>query len=70
MKDKRAVKMSGAYLTPKELCERFRGTISVRTLANWRASGDGPAFRKIGGKVLYPVESVEEWEHKRTRGNK
>lgn len=56
------------YITPKELYERWRRTISLPTLANWRANGDGPAFRKIGGRVLYLRASVEKYEQKRTRG--
>lgn len=61
---------STGYLTPDELCARYKGTINARTLANWRASGDGPAFTKIGGRVLYPVAAVEKWEKKRTKGDR
>jgi hypothetical protein len=60
--------MNTQYLTPKELSDRYKGQISERTLANWRSSGEGPRFTKIGGRVLYPVHSVEEWERKRTKG--
>lgn len=58
------------YLTPKELCARYRNTLSETTLANWRASGQGPAFLKAGGRVLYPIQAVLEWEQKRTKGVK
>jgi hypothetical protein len=54
------------YLTPAELVERYKGTITTRTLANWRSTGDGPVYTKIGGRVLYPVQSVIEWESART----
>lgn len=60
--------MTAQYLTPKELSDRYKGQISQRTLANWRSSGEGPKFTKIGGRVLYPIQSVEEWERKRTKG--
>lgn len=56
------------YLTPKEVSQRYKGKISERTLANWRSSGDGPAFTKVGGRVLYSVEAIEAWERKRTKG--
>lgn len=56
------------YLTPAEVAERFRGTISVRTLANWRSMGIGPKFTKVGGRILYPVHEVVEWEAQRTVG--
>lgn len=56
-----------AYFTPKELVERYKGTITLRTLANWRCTGDGARYTKIGGRVLYPTEAVLEWELKRTK---
>ena len=54
------------FLTPRDLCERYSGSLSERTAANWRASGDGPEFLKVGGKILYPLDKVEEWERSRT----
>jgi predicted DNA-binding transcriptional regulator AlpA len=53
------------FLTPKELSERWVGSVSVRTLANWRSTGDGPRYVKIGGRVAYKVTEVEEWERSR-----
>jgi predicted DNA-binding transcriptional regulator AlpA len=53
------------FLTPKELTERWVGSVSVRTLANWRSYGDGPRFVKLGGRVAYKVTDVEEWERSR-----
>lgn len=58
--------MSHNYLTPTEVSERFRGRISVRTLANWRYLGTGPKFTRLGGRILYPIEALDEWEQKRT----
>lgn len=55
------------YLTPDELVERYRGQINKRTLANWRSTGDGPEYTKIGGRVLYPSDGVTRWETNRTR---
>lgn len=55
------------YLTPLELAARYKGSITVRTLANWRSTGHGPKFTKIGGRVLYPVDAVMEWEKSRTK---
>lgn len=59
--------MPDSLLTPAELSARYRGTISVRTLANWRSAGVGPAFVKIGGRVLYRMAAVMEWENLRTK---
>lgn len=59
------------YLTPEELSARFRGKISVRTLANWRCLGDGygPRFTKIGGRILYTLSDVVSWERARNSGS-
>ena len=62
--------MTGTYLTPAELVLRYKGSITTRTLANWRSNREGPSYTKIGGRVLYPVESVEKWELVRTLGEK
>lgn len=59
-----------SYLTPAELVERYKNAVTLRTLANWRCSGDGPSYTKIGGRVLYPVEAVTKWEAVRTLGVK
>lgn len=58
--------MDTEYFTPQELADRFKGTVSVRTLANWRSAGTSPPFTKIGGRILYPKQSVYEWEQRRT----
>jgi len=58
--------MEKIYLTPKQLVERYNETITVRTLANWRSRGEGPEYLKVGGRVLYPLEKVQEWEGRRT----
>jgi hypothetical protein len=50
------------YLTPEDLVARYRDTISAKTLANWRSAGTGPAFTKLGGKVLYAITDVLTWE--------
>lgn len=46
--------------TQKELARRW--TISHRTLERWRGTGDGPAFMKIGGRVVYRLEDIIAFE--------
>lgn len=59
--------MQEKYLTPAEVSQRYGGKINTRTLSNWRSSGNGSLpFVKIGGKVLYPLSSLVEWERRRT----
>lgn len=43
-------------MTPEEVARVRR--ISVKTLANWRSSGTGPAWTKSGGRVVYFASSV------------
>jgi predicted DNA-binding transcriptional regulator AlpA len=33
--------------------------LAEATLANWRVQGKGPAFVKIGSKVVYPDENID-----------
>ncbi len=54
------------YLTAEEVSERYRGSVSIGTLRNWRAMKIGPPFIKIGKAVLYPVEQLEAWDKKNT----
>ncbi len=54
------------YLTAAELSDRWKGTITPRTLANWRCSGSGPRFVKIGGRVMYRLADVQAWENSRS----
>lgn len=54
------------FYSPEQLSERLGGTIKPRTLANWRTSGTGPKYVKLGGKVAYPKREVEAWIAKRT----
>jgi hypothetical protein len=52
-------------LTSDEVVRRYRDQITVKTLSNWRSAGQGPAYVKIGGRVLYPVADLERWEQER-----
>jgi len=50
-------------LTPKELAEYWR--VGVGTLQQWRQTGTGPLYIKIGGKVMYPRKAILEYEKTR-----
>lgn len=39
-----------------------RWGISTRTLERWRWLKTGPAFIKIGGRVVYALEDIENYE--------
>jgi hypothetical protein len=53
-------------MTPQALVDRWQNSITLVTLATWRSRKLGPRYVKIGGRVLYPADGVEEWEAKRT----
>ena len=55
------------FLTAADLCARCMQTVTLATLATWRSRRTGPAYVKIGGRVLYRREAVEEWEARNTR---
>lgn len=54
------------FLTPQQLADRWGGVVGVQTLANWRASGKGPAFVKMGSRVTYRVADILEYEAQQT----
>ncbi|UZE49020.1 helix-turn-helix domain-containing protein [Rhodopseudomonas sp. P2A-2r] len=54
------------FLTAEEVSERYRGSVSIGTLRNWRAMKVGPAFVKIGKAVLYPTNELDAWDRKNT----
>ncbi|WP_249041968.1 helix-turn-helix transcriptional regulator, partial [Oceanicella actignis] len=55
--------VSVTHLNQVELAARWK--ISPRTLERWRWTGEGPAFIKIGGRVVYRLEDVEAYEANR-----
>lgn len=52
------------FFTAEEICSRWRGKITLETLANWRSSKNGPPFTKIGKAILYPAHLLKMWERK------
>jgi hypothetical protein len=54
--------MGQEFLTPYALHKRWGGAISPKTLANWRVKGLGPRWQKMGGRVVYALEAVLDYE--------
>jgi excisionase family DNA binding protein len=46
-------------LTQAETAELLR--LSERTLERWRVIGGGPAYVKLGKRVLYPRTELHRW---------
>jgi predicted DNA-binding transcriptional regulator AlpA len=46
-------------LYQEEVAELLRRPIT--TLRYWRVTGDGPKSFKLGGRVVYKLEDVDQW---------
>lgn len=55
--------MPQTHFNQADLAARLN--ISPRTLERWRWTGEGPAFLKIGSRVVYRLEDVEAFEQAR-----
>ena len=53
------------HLTPRQLATRWH--VSEKTLERWRHEGIGPAYLKVVGRVLYPLQHIEALEADRIR---
>ncbi|MCW5718670.1 MAG: helix-turn-helix domain-containing protein [Bauldia sp.] len=53
------------HLDQKQLARRW--AMSPRTLERWRWLQEGPPFLKLGGKILYRVEDIENFERSNRR---
>ena len=47
------------YLRTKEAAAFL--SLSARTLEKHRTYGTGPAFRKLGGRVVYSIDDLQAW---------
>ena len=47
------------FLRTKEAAEFL--SLSARTLEKHRTYGTGPAYRKLGGRVVYAIDDLEAW---------
>jgi predicted site-specific integrase-resolvase len=52
--------MKAICMNQLELAVRWK--ISHRTLERWRWTGEGPKFLKVGGRVVYRLSDIEEYE--------
>jgi hypothetical protein len=59
--------MATKHLNQIDLAARWN--ISHRTLERWRWTGEGPRFVKLGGRVVYRLEDVEDYEREQIRAS-
>jgi len=56
---------TAVLVKPAEVAAKLK--IGENTLAKWRLSGRGPAYVKIGARVMYDAGTVEKWIASRVR---
>lgn len=59
--------MEKTYLSPEALSVRW--DLPLTTLSQWRWHGKGPEFSKMGRRVRYELEHVEEFEEQVKKKN-
>ncbi|WP_421699822.1 helix-turn-helix transcriptional regulator [Ancylobacter sp.] len=52
------------YLRTKEAATFL--SLSARTLEKHRTYGTGPAYRKLGGRVVYSIDDLQAWTDRGT----
>lgn len=57
--------MAHVNLTPEELAERWH--LPLATLSQWRWTGQGPTFLKLGKHISYRLKDVEVFEEQKLR---
>ncbi|MBN9235604.1 MULTISPECIES: helix-turn-helix transcriptional regulator [Phyllobacteriaceae] len=58
MQSERAI-LPPRFLRTKEAAQFL--SLSARTLEKHRTYGTGPAYRKLGGRVVYAVDDLKAW---------
>ena len=53
--------------TPEDVAEYLHK--QVKTLANWRSTGYGPPWKKVGHNIFYDWAQVSAWLEKQSRGS-
>lgn len=59
--------MAKPFLTPEELSERW--SLPLTTLSQWRWTGKGPYFSKLGKRIRYNLEDIIHFEEGIVRKN-
>jgi predicted DNA-binding transcriptional regulator AlpA len=52
-------------MTEREFGDFF-GQTSLRTLRRWRQEGTGPAYVKVGRRVMYRPSDIQTWIEEHT----
>ena len=55
-----AAQLRHQYLSPEQVAALLPG-VTKNTLAMWRYEHKGPKYYKLGRKVVYALDELEEW---------
>ena len=61
--------MTDKYHDTEGAVKQLGNNLSPRTLEKWRVTGEGPAFRKFGRKVVYSEKDLETWAEAQRRNS-
>jgi hypothetical protein len=56
----RVMSVELTHINQRQLAKRWN--VSPRTLERWRWLARGPVFLKLGGRVVYRLEDIENYE--------
>lgn len=59
---------SRVFLTTNDVAKRW--VMSRRSLEGWRDQGIGPTYHKIGSRVRYHIDDIQEFERRWRLGGK
>jgi predicted DNA-binding transcriptional regulator AlpA len=65
--ERKETEMKATCINQIQLAARWG--ISHRTLERWRWTGEGPKFVKLGGRVVYRLSDIEEYEQAMIRSS-
>lgn len=51
--------MATKKLSPQEVADMYG--VKACTLARWRCKKVGPRYAKLGSRVMYDIEDLEDW---------
>ncbi|MFE7845313.1 helix-turn-helix domain-containing protein [Microbacterium sp. NPDC057407] len=60
--------LSHTFVTPAQVVAMLPG-ITLRTLAMWRYRQVGPPYRKLGARIVYPLDELDDWVESQAHGS-
>jgi hypothetical protein len=60
--------LSHTFVTPAQVVAMLPG-ITLRTLSMWRYRQVGPPYRKLGARIVYPLDELDDWVEARAHGS-